>query len=173
MSFQSCPIRTQAADFGMGSDHGTRHFVAGLVVVEAAVDGAAPFEQAGEPGRVAAHSRGGNAGGAGKNDQATDGVDGRFTENDIAFTDWRRVGLLLKLLKDREVTGVFAGAASHASPGDGAGSAQLGAHRHCAGFAFKVKVHKDGIGSRVGINDARFHEPVYQFREAMQRSLIR
>ena len=70
------PNRTQAADPGMGRDHGTGRPVAGRVVVEAAVDGAAPFEQAGKPGRVAAHSRSGDAGGAGKNDQATDGVDG-------------------------------------------------------------------------------------------------
>ena len=43
-------LGTQATDFRMGSDHGTGHLIASLVVVESAVDGEALFEQSGKPG---------------------------------------------------------------------------------------------------------------------------
>lgn len=86
--------------------------------------------------------------------EATDGINGGFTENDgtsIFFCDSRR---------DGKETEVFAGSGSHAPPMDRGCSAKFASH--CRSVISKKK--EDGIGSDVCIENTRFDERINQCR---------
>ena len=68
-------------DDGMQGDHGLGHVIAGGIGVEAAVDVAPLVEQRGQPNGIGSGAGGGDAAAASIKGRATDGVDGRFAEN--------------------------------------------------------------------------------------------
>ena len=86
--------------------------------------------------------------------EATDHINGGFTENDgasIFFCDSRR---------DGKETEVFTGPGSHAPPMERGCSAKFGSH--CRVVFSKEK--EDGIGSDVGVENTRLDKRINQSR---------
>jgi len=71
---------------------------------------------------------------------ATEGVDGRFAEDEVGAWSGRK----------GEEAKIFTGARSHAAPGHGTGAAQFGTD----GLARGVAQKEDGVGSGIGIEVA-------------------
>ena len=91
----------------MKLNHALCHGVAGGISVEAAEDGQTQAEQGAEPGRGRSGAGGGEAAIGWMKEVATEGVDGRFAQDD----GLGRGG------GDGEEAAIFAGARSHAAPG--------------------------------------------------------
>lgn len=80
--------RSQALDGRMHGDHGLGHAITCGIGVEAAVDARALAEQRGKPCRAGSGTICGDAHAAGMYGRATDGINGRFAEDD--FPDMQR-----------------------------------------------------------------------------------
>ena len=76
----------QSLDGGMEGDHPGSGGVAGVVRVEAAVESIAAGNQCTEPRRMGANTRGGDADALRIHLEATDCIDGGFTEDDFPRT---------------------------------------------------------------------------------------
>lgn len=70
----------------------------------------------------------------------TDGVDGRFAEDDVGTRSAR----------NREEAQIFTGARSHAAPGHGADAAKFGPD----GLAMGVAQQEEGVGFGIGVEVA-------------------
>jgi hypothetical protein len=74
--------RTEAFDGWVQSDHGASHVVTGGIGIEAAIDRVTLVQQRLQPAWVGSGPGGGEATVVGMKGEATDRIDGRFTEND-------------------------------------------------------------------------------------------
>ena len=136
---------SEPSDVWMDANHLLGRCVAGRVGVEAAADLVAAMDQDLEPARIGTCSGSRDADSARMQHAAADGIDGGFAEND----------LLGSFRTDPEVPGVFSRARCHASPHLRAGSTQFGTDRT---VRLSRNHQKDGIGSVVRIQFARFHK---------------
>ena len=98
--------RAESADGTMKVDQALGHGVAGRIGVKAAEDWQSQREQGAEPGRVGSGAGGGEAAIGWMKGVATEGVDGRFAEDDG----------LSGVGADGEEAAIFAGARGHAAP---------------------------------------------------------
>ena len=73
---------TQALDGGMKVAHALGHEVAGGIGVKAAVDGLALGDERAQPRGIGPGTRGGETAIGGMKGVATDGIDGRFAQDD-------------------------------------------------------------------------------------------
>ena len=136
--------RAEALDGGVAGDHGLGHALAGSVSVEAAVDGQAVGQDGGQPGGVGSGARGGDAQAVGIEGAATDGVDGRFAQDD---------GLRARGA-DGEVAAFLPRARRHAAPRFVSGSTQFGAD----GLVPFVAQDEDGVVLAIGVQIAGLDE---------------
>ena len=139
----------QALDGWMQADQGAGQGVAGGVGIEPAVKLAPLVQQALQPGWVRPSPGCREATVSGMEGQATDGVNGRFAQDDAGEG---RGG-------NGEAAQVFLGTRSQAAPSRAAGAAQFGAD----GVVILVAEEKDGIGAGIGIEGARGDERLQQF----------
>ena len=75
--------RAQAADGGVDRDHAGGCGVSGLVRVETAVEYVTAGDQCAKPGRIGADARGGDTDPLRVDLETTDGINGRFAEDDF------------------------------------------------------------------------------------------
>lgn len=140
--------RWQALDRGMEGHHGVSHALAGGVEIEAAPETAVLVKELGDPGGIGSGARGGETAVLGMEHVATEGVDGRFAEDDVGAREGRK----------GEEAEIFAGTGSQATPGHGTGAAQFGADR----LAGDIAEEEDGVGPCVGVEVARLDQGVDQ-----------
>ena len=129
--------RRQKLDGRMKGDQGVSHVLAGVVQIEAAPEVATLVQEVRHPGRIGPGTGGGHTAVSGMEKVATDGVDGRFAEDDVRSRNGR----------DGEEAQILAGARGHAAPGKWTGAAQFGAD----GLAMPIAQEEDGVGSGVGV----------------------
>ena len=79
--------RRQELDGGMEGDHGLGHGLAGGIEIEAAPEAAALVKKIGQPGGVGSGPGGGQTTVVRMENVATDGIDGRFTEDEVGTRD--------------------------------------------------------------------------------------
>ena len=99
--------RWEEVDGGMKSDHGVSHGLTGGVEIKAAAQAVALLKEVRQPGRIGSGTGGGEATVVGMKDVATEGVDGRFAQDDGVGGGGT----------DGEAAAIFAGAWRHAAPG--------------------------------------------------------
>lgn len=92
----------------MKLDHAKSHGVAGGIRIEGAEDGQRLREQGSEPGRMRSGAGGGKAAKGRMEDQTTEGVDGRFSEDEGLGLGTSNGGA--------EEAVIFAGAGSQTAP---------------------------------------------------------
>ena len=84
--------RSEALDARIQGDHGLGHGVTGGIGVEAAVNLAPLIQQGPQPGRVRSGAGSGEAPVCGMEGKATDGIDGRFAQDQRGLRlDWSSV----------------------------------------------------------------------------------
>ena len=127
-------------DGRMESDQGIGHGIACGVGIEAAVDLAALGEEGRQPAWVGSGAGGGEATVLGMEGEATEGIDGRLTEDEGGPRGGR----------NGEEAEVFLRAWSQAPPLLEGGAAQFGPD----GPVFFSQQQEDGVGSTVGIKSA-------------------
>lgn len=132
----------------MEGDHGASHGFPGGVSIEATVDLKPLVKERNQPARVGPDAGSGDASVLGMEGKATDGVDGRLTEDDGRD----RVG------GNGKEAQVFFGTRGHTPPGDTIGSAEFGAD----GNVFLSPQQEDGIGPAIGVEGAALDERLDQ-----------
>ena len=135
-------------DGRMEGDESLSHGLTDDVAIEAAEDVATLVEEVRQPGGIGSGAGGGDGPVIGMKGVATEGVDGRFAEDDVGARDGRT----------GEEAKIFTGTRSHAAPRHGAGAAQFGAD----GLAVGVAEEEDGVGAGVSVEVARGRERVDQ-----------
>jgi len=140
----------------MKADHGLSHGLASGVEIEAAPEAAALVKKIRQPGGIGSGTRRGQTAVLGMEYVTTDGVDGRFAENDVRS---REGG-------NGEEAEIFTGARGHAAPGNGTGAAQFGADGLSVGVAQK----EDGVGFGVGVEVAGLSQGLHE--GARQEALL-
>ena len=110
--------RAEAFDGGVQSGHGASHIVTDGIGIEAAIDLVTLVQQRLQPAWVGPGPGGGEATVVGMKGEATDRIDGRFTENDA----WQRGG------GNGEAAQVFLRAGRQATPDTLGSAAQFGPH---------------------------------------------
>ena len=124
----------------MKGNHGVSHVLAGGVEIEAAPEAATLVKELRDPGGIGSGARGGQTAVLGMDHVTTDGVDGRFAENDVRSREgW-----------NREEAKIFPGTLGHAAPRDGTGAAQFGTD----GLPGGVVQQEDRVGSGIGVEVA-------------------
>lgn len=124
----------------MKGNHGVSHVLAGGVEIEATPEAATLVKELRDPGGIGSGPRSGQTAVLGMEHVTTDGVDGRFAENDVRSRDgW-----------NGEEAEIFTGTLGHAAPRDGTGAAQFATD----GLAGGVAQQEDGIGCGIGVEVA-------------------
>ena len=140
--------RREQLDGGMKADHGLSHGLACGIEIEAAPEAAALLKEIGQPGGIGSGASGGQTAELWVEKVATDGVNGRFAEDDVGSRDGGK----------GEEAKIFTGTRGHAAPGNGTCAAEF-----CAdGLAGEVAQQEDGVGSGVGVEVARVCQGVDQ-----------
>jgi hypothetical protein len=138
--------RQEKADGRMEGEEGVSHGLTDGIAIKAAEDVRALVEKVRQPSGIGPCTGGGDATVIGMKDVATEGVDGRFAEDNVRT--WER--------GNGEEAKVFAGTRSHAAPGHGACATQF-----CAdGLAEGVAQEEDGVGFCVGVEITEVGERV-------------
>ena len=143
-------------DEGISSDHALGQGVSGGVGVEAAVDGCAGGNEIHEPRGIGTDASGGDTAVTRMENQATEGVDGRFAEDYAGWCGKR--AWPWGEPRHGEHAQVFLRTRGHPPPWHGTGAAQFGSHR----FISLSKEQEDGVGAVVSVKNSRTDERLDQ-----------
>ena len=127
-------------DGGIKAHHGLSHGLAGGIEIEAAPEAAALLKESRHPSGVGPGAGGGQTAVLWVEHVTTDGIDGRFAEDDVGSREGGNGEEALVLLGTR----------GHAAPGNRTATAQFGPD----GLAGGVAEQEDNIGPGVGIKVA-------------------